>query len=470
MFRSGLFLIAALIAVAPHLVTAQPAKNPVPDARFKSDILLIVAHPDDESIIAGYLARSVLDEHKRVSAVFTTRGDAGQNLVGTEQARTLAEIRETEARHALSSIGVENVWFLRAPDTPYPEVPDVLRSLGTWNHGNVLGQLVRFIRLTRPEVIITMLPDIVVGENHEDHQASGVVATEAFDIAGDPTRFPEQVAAPEDRLWYSNLMEGLRPWQPKKIYYFTDASHFEFLHGRGPEYSMTAISPSQHISYARLAAKEISFHQTQYDGDPEKALSSGNLSYFEQPLTFVLGKSLVPGSITSDIFEGITGDPLPYQPIRGYTEPSLLNPRPSNSLWMELGGGWAFYKRFWASHNLDSLETLLTPELGVRSGQNFPVPLILYNSTDKAVTFSLRTDMPAGWSLDSNSTQYAHHSLPVSSFVVPAHEQFPMRIRLVAPRVRKSVWQEIRWSGDVGGKAAGGASLKVYVQTDEDAH
>ena len=85
------------------------------------------------------------------------------------------------------------------------------------------------------------------GENHEDHQAAGILASEAFDLAGDPTWFPEQVAAPEDRLWYGNLMEGLRTWQPKKLYYYTDASHFDFVKGKGPEYSMTAVSPSQRV-------------------------------------------------------------------------------------------------------------------------------------------------------------------------------------------------------------------------------
>jgi LmbE family N-acetylglucosaminyl deacetylase len=134
------------------------------------------------------------------------------------------------------------------PDTPGFDVSDVLRSLETGNHGAALADAVRFIRLTRPDVVITMLPATVSGENHEDHQASGVIATEAFDLAGDPTAFAEQVAMPEDRLYYGNLMEGLRPWQPKKLYYYTDATHFEFMKGRGPEYSMTAVSPARGVS------------------------------------------------------------------------------------------------------------------------------------------------------------------------------------------------------------------------------
>ena len=454
-----LTLIGCLAAFASD-GSAQSQQTPTnlpSDERFKADILVIAPHPDDESTIAGYLAKAVLDEHRRVAVVLTTRGDAGQNLVGYEQARTLGEIREIETRQALASIGITNVFFLRAPDTPGEDVSDVLRSLETSNHGSSLGEAVRFIRLTRPEVVITMLPATVAGENHEDHQASAVIATEAFDLAGDPTAFPEQVAAPEDRLWYGNLMEGLRPWQPKKLYYYTDASHFDFLKGKGPEYSMVAISPSQRVSYARLAAKELSFHRTQYGDLPAQALASNNLKDFEQPLPFVLAKSLVGGAATADVMDGVGSRPIPFAPVRGYRPPD--NPPP---LSIELGQGWAFYKRFYPAHNLDVMRTLLAPELGVGSGQRFPVILLLHNATDKPVAFRLRTQLPPGWSLDSTSAQHSH-PWPMTEFVAAAHEDLPVRIRLVAPILSKSEWQTITWTANAGGQEVGPVSLRIYV-------
>jgi len=450
-----------VIGLARPIRAQAPATSPPPDERFKADILVVVAHPDDESIIAGYLAKASLDEHKRIAVVFTTRGDAGQNLVGYEQAGSLAEIREMEARRALASIGIQNVWFLRGPDTPWLDIPDVLRSLERWNHGDVLGEVVRFMRLTRPDVVITMLPDVVVGENHEDHQASGVITTEAFDLAGDPTCFPEQIGEPEDHLWYANLIEGLHTWQPEKLYYFTDAIHFDFVQGKGPQYSMTEVSPSQHVSYAQLAAKEISYHQTQYDGQTEKELESGDLRYYKKPLMFILAKSLVGGSITGDIFEGVVARPIPFAKVRGYELPKDLE-----AYSVELGGAWAFYRNFYPAHNLDSMPQLLAPELGVGSGQDFSVPLLLYNNTDDAETFDLATQMPEGWSLDSNSAQYAHHYIPEKSFLVPSHDYFPVRVRLVAPQVSKSEWQEITWTANVNGKPTAAAILKVYVETE----
>lgn len=441
-----------------QLAVAQPTPtNPPPDARFKADILVIAPHPDDESTIAGYLAKAVLDEHRRVAVVLTTRGDAGQNLVGFEQARSLAEIREIETRQALASIGITNVFFLRAPDTWGQDLPDVLRSLETSNHGSSLGEAVRFIRLTRPEVVITMLPATVVGENHEDHQASAVIATEAFDLAGDPTWFPEQVALPEDHLWYGNLMEGLRTWQPKKLYYYTDASHFDFVKGKGPEYSMTAISPSQRVSYARLAAKELSFHRTQFGDDPAKALASNDLHDFEQPLPFVLAKSLVGGAVTGDIMDGVGSGAIAFAPVRGYRPPEN-----SSGVSMELGQGWAFYRRFYPAHNLDVMSGLLAPELGVGSGRHFPVLLVLHNPTAKSVTFNLRTKLPPGWGVDSTSAEHSH-PWPMTTFTAAPHDDFSVRVRLVAPRLEKSQWQTITWSADADGQQIGPVTLRVFV-------
>ncbi|MEO8911219.1 MAG: PIG-L family deacetylase [Gemmatimonadaceae bacterium] len=455
--RRALIASLSIAALAQPGRAQQPGTSPSPDDRFKSDILVIAPHPDDESTIAGYLAKAVLDEHRRVAVVVTTRGDAGQNLVGREQARTLAEIREIETRQALASIGITNVWFLRAPDTFGQDVADVLRSLETSNHGSSIGETVRFIRLTRPEVVITMLPATVYGENHEDHQAAAVIASEAFDLAGDPTWFPEQVASPEDRLWYGNLMEGLRTWQPKKLYYYTDASHLDFVKGKGPEYSMTAVSPTQHVSYARLAARELSFHRTQYGDAPAQALATNKLADFEQPLPFVLAKSLVGGAVTGDIMEGVGPAPIPFAPVRGYRPP--VNAPPMS---IELGGGWAFYRRFYPAHNLDVMPGLLAPEIGVGSGQHFAVFLVLHNDTEKPVSFHLRTQLPPGWSIDSTTEQHAH-PWPTSSFVVAAHDDLSVRLRLVTPRVAEAQWQTITWTADADGRQTEPATLTVHL-------
>src|SRR6185295_19533390 len=186
MKSSSCLLLLLLLFGAFSTFSQQAPPLLPPDERYKADILLIVAHPDDETAISSYLARAIFDQHKRLAVIYGTRGDGGGNSVGNEQAASLGAVREMEARRALASFGVMNVWFIGAPDTPGQ---DVLRSLETWHHGNSLEQVVRLVRLTRPEVIITWLPCYVAGENHDDHQAAAVIATEAFGMSGDPTVF-----------------------------------------------------------------------------------------------------------------------------------------------------------------------------------------------------------------------------------------------------------------------------------------
>src|SRR5437660_10281285 len=141
-------LILLLLPIVQGRVAAQTPLNS--DERFKTDILLIFAHPDDETgDVAAYLARAVFDQHRRVAVICATRGDGGGNEVGREYGKALGLVREIEARRALGSMGIVNVWFLDALDTPSQ---NVLQSLEHWDHASILEQTVRIIRLTRPEV------------------------------------------------------------------------------------------------------------------------------------------------------------------------------------------------------------------------------------------------------------------------------------------------------------------------------
>src|SRR6202166_979030 len=303
-------VLAVFLATGVSQSQSQQAPtNPEPDSRYKVDILEVVGHPDDDIEVAAYLAKAIEQQHKRGAVVYATRGNSGGNAAGQEQASALADIREMEARQSLASYGVTLAWFLHGSDTPGA---DVLHSLEQWGHGAALDEIVRLIRVTRPEVILTWMPNYVVGENHEDHQAAGVLATEAFDLAANPLAFPEQVEAPRDHLNINNYGEGLRPWQPKKIYYFSDTTHFDFFQGKGPEYRTIDVSPSRKLPYSRVAAEAWSAYKTQND------FNQAQLKEFsEMPVRLIFGKSLVGGSATSDIFEGITGAPIAYARARG---------------------------------------------------------------------------------------------------------------------------------------------------------
>ncbi len=435
-------LLTQAASQGAEIPKAPPASPP--DERYKADILLIVAHPDDETAVSGYLAKAVFDEHRRVAVIFGTRGDGGGDAMGNAQAAALGAEREIEARRALAYFGVMNVWFLNGPDTPGQ---DVLRSLETWNHGASLGQAVRLVRLTRPEVILTWLPAYVAGENHDDHQAAGVIATEAFDLAGDATAFPEQVSAPRDRQTISNLTEGLLPWQPKKLYYFSDASHFDFQEGKGPKYATDGVSPARQMPYYRLAAEEMAFHLTQGDtGQAAKeALAKGDFKYFLDPVRLIFGKSLVKSTVTGDIFEGVESGPIPFARVRGY-EP----PRRTGVL-MELGGPWAFYQQFCPAHNVAHVAHLLSPEVAIAPGERLHVPLLIHNDTSEAQQITLTVALPAGWTEVAGTAVYS----------VRPHESYPVQVLLASPQKDAPAWQEITWKSESHGQSVGSIALRV---------
>jgi LmbE family N-acetylglucosaminyl deacetylase len=437
----SLVLIALTTTAVSQSQSQQAAANPEPDSRYKVDVLEVVGHPDDDIEVTAYVAKLIEQQHKRVAVIYTTRGNSGGNAAGLEQAKALADVREMEARRSLASYGITDAWFLHGSDTPGA---DVLHSLEQWGHGNALDEIVRLVRLTRPEVILTWMPNYVVGENHEDHQGAGVLATEAFDLAANPLTFPEQVEAPRERLGIGNYGEGLRPWQPKKIYYFSDSTHFDFFEGKGPEYKTNETSPARKMPYSRVAAEAWGFYKTQND------FNDAQLKEFtEMPVRFIFGKSLVGGTATSDVFEGITSGPIAYARARGY-EP------PASGLRLELGGPWVFYQAFWHAHNIEHLADLYAPEAQVAVGDTLWVPLLLQNDTDSPKQVSLRSTLPAGWSEKPGATLYN----------VAAHDAYSIQLKIEPAAANKGTWQTLTWSAESGGQNIGSVSLRVQVASN----
>jgi hypothetical protein len=159
----------------------------------------MTAHPDDENNAALALyARRV---GARVALVTATRGDGGQNEIGTELFDALGILRTEELLAAHRFDGAEQ-YFTRAVDFGYSFSQE--ETFEKWGKQEILGDFVRHIRQLRPDVIVTMSPEGAGGGQH--HQASAVIATEAFRAAADPAQFPEQ------------LRDGLRPWQALKLY------------------------------------------------------------------------------------------------------------------------------------------------------------------------------------------------------------------------------------------------------------
>jgi hypothetical protein len=330
-----------------------------------------------------------------------------------------------------------------------------------------LDEIVRLVRLTRPEVILTWLPNYVVGENHDDHQAAGVLATEAFDMAGDPTKFPAQITAPRNRVGMMNRTEGLQAWQPKKLYYATDAfedfgpywhdkqqlSPFRknFLDGNGPTYPNTTISPTRHQSYARLMAEQQRYYLTQEGDIGIEAIEKNDLSGFEYPMRLIFGKSLVGGSVTGDVFEGISDVPIRFAPVSGYRR------QPSTGVSLGLGGPWAFYREFWKAHDLEHLSKLLPiPEVSTKFGNVLYIPLVLHNAALSEEEVKLTANLPAGW---TDKTPYA-------VYPVKPGESYPVLAMSLTPESGNAQWREISWKAEVGAHVVGTVTMRVFISNE----
>ena len=454
----ALFLVLCLKTAAqteaPHPPEAShppevPRTAPKADDRMKADVLLIVAHPDDETGVSAYLAQ-LLDQGKRVAAVYLTHGEAGHNNMGRERANSLGAVREMELRHAMTQLGIQNVWFLEGKDTPSQ---DVLQSLGNWGHGANLEDVVRMVRLTRPEIILTWLPGIFIGENHGDHQASGVLAVEAFDSAGDPAVFPSQLAQP--RKINETLLEGLQPWQPQKIYFFSDASDDKLIKGKGPQYPTTAISPSRHIPYWRVSMDIFRFHLTQYRTYIEKLqslndeqlekLAGADQDSWSTPVELIFGKSLVQSTPAADVFDGIQPQAPPFDRL-----PSP-NPKEHKGLSIEIGGPWNFYEDFWAAHDLTDLPKPEIPEIAVAAGTILQLPVILRDDDKEPAEVTLTTKLPDGWTLKN----------PLPHYKLSPGDILPVEVEFTTPPKKTDQISELSCRAEAAGREIGTVKLRV---------
>lgn len=460
--RTGLVVVACSVGMAARAQAPQVIKGA--DERYKVDILIVAAHPDDEGFFTPYAAKAVYDMHKRVAVVFSTHGESGKNHNSRERGPAVANEREIEAREACARLNIANVWFLDGKDTPSQ---DLLNSLSNWGHGANLERLTGIIRLTRPEVIFTHFPGAFIGENHGDHQATGVLVTEAFDLAADPTVFPSQVAGPsKDREVF---LSNLRPWQAKKIYFGSDASNQKQFEGTGPTYSVREVSPSQNKPYWRLAMESAMAHRTQFpeeidrlakmsDADLEKMMNDPNDGWWSEPSTLIFGKSVVGGKPTDNVFAHID-DPIQKEYAEAAIACGSQADRGEKLPRLELGGPWKYYAEFYPKHGYCQLPVSKEAEIGIKAGSTLMVPLVFQHDAAKPVTVTLKVNTPEGWKVGEGA----------GPLVLPAEDSTALLVHVDTPalsanELKKAVPEEVRVTAEVEGKPAGEAKLKVLLR------
>jgi LmbE family N-acetylglucosaminyl deacetylase len=158
------------------------------------------AHPDDED--SALIAQVARGDDARVAYLSLNRGEGGQNIIGQELFEALGVIRTEELLQARTLDGGEQ-FFTTAFDFGFTKTMG--EAAEKYGEERILGDMVRAIRLYRPLVIYARFSG-TPADGHGQHQLSGKLTPLAFAAAGDPARFPEQ------------LKEGLRPWQPRKLY------------------------------------------------------------------------------------------------------------------------------------------------------------------------------------------------------------------------------------------------------------
>ena len=286
-FRTAARLALTLLIAHCALLTT---KAQAPKTYSSSEILLglqkldvlgsvmyIAAHPDDENTrLLAYFANG---RHLETSYLSLTRGDGGQDLIGPELRESLGVIRTQELLAARRIDGAKQ-FFTRANDFGFSKTS--AEALSIWDHEQVLSDVVWIIRQRRPDVLITRFPpDARAGHGH--HQASAILAAEAFDAAGDPKRFPEQ-------------LKYVQPWQPKRLYWNTGSYFVKPGESMDGYLKLDAGGYNALLgqSYGEIAAHSRSQHRSQ--GFGAAAQRGEAIEYFQ----YVKG---TPAK--TDLFEGI---------------------------------------------------------------------------------------------------------------------------------------------------------------------
>lgn len=214
-------------------------------------VLLIAAHPDDEN--AALLAYAARGRGARAAYLSLTRGDGGQNLIGSERGELLGLIRTQELLAARRIDGGEQ-FFTRAVDFGFSKTAE--ETFEKWGRETILGDVVWIVRNFRPDVIV-----IGVSSGHGHHQAAGILAREAYSAAAERSRFPEQ-------------LRYVEPWQAARLI----AGGFGGP-GRGgaPETGLGSVradfgeyNPLLGYSYTEISGMSRSMHRTQGVGAPER--------------------------------------------------------------------------------------------------------------------------------------------------------------------------------------------------------
>jgi len=278
-----IFCFTITFAQAPKKPTSGEIYESIQKLNFLGTVLYIAAHPDDENTrLISYFANDV---KARTAYLSITRGDGGQNLIGSELSELLGVIR-TQELLAARSIDEGEQFFTRANDFGYSKHPD--ETLNMWNKEAILNDVVATIRKLKPDVIINRFNHRTPGTTHGHHTSSAMLSIEAFDLASDKT--------------YKTHLQNDAVWQPKRLFFNTSWWFYgsEENFNKADKTNMLNLeigtyNSGKGLSNGEIASLSRSRHQSQGFG------STGSRGTEMEYLEFLKGEF----PINKNVFDGI---------------------------------------------------------------------------------------------------------------------------------------------------------------------
>ncbi|MEV0493209.1 N-acetyl-1-D-myo-inositol-2-amino-2-deoxy-alpha-D-glucopyranoside deacetylase [Streptomyces atratus] len=290
-------------------------------------LLLVHAHPDDESINNGATMALYAAQGAQVTLVTCTRGEEGEVIppelahLAADRDDTLGDHRIGELAAAMKELGVTDHRILGGPgrfrDSGMMGAEQNHRPGAFWNTDvdDAAGYLVEVIRSVRPQVLVTYDPD--GGYGHPDHIQAHRVAMRAADLAADPA-YRSELGAPHaiDKIYWNRVPRSvaeqafarLRATAPDA---FPGIAAIDDVPGVVNDTRITAEIDGAAHAAAKSAAMRAHRTQIAVDG-PFFALSNdlGQPVFTTEYYELVRGTSGAPaGAREHDLFTGVRGVP-----------------------------------------------------------------------------------------------------------------------------------------------------------------
>ena len=230
-------------------------------ARTTASVMHTTAHPDDEH--GGVITRLSRRDGARLALMTLNRGESGDNAIGPQLFDGLGLIRTEELRVADRYYGVDEQYFTTVVDYGFSKRLE--EAFDKWGKDNVMRDVVRVIRTSRPWVLLSRFQGNE-RDGHGNHQTAGLITVQAFKLAGDPAMYPEQIK------------EGLRPWQPFKVYIGGVRENEDWT----VRIDSGEFSPYLGDSYDNVARYGLSFQRSQNSGRYNPGAGGPNYGYYSR--------------------------------------------------------------------------------------------------------------------------------------------------------------------------------------------